>query len=99
MHIYTNHIERIEKKYLVEGKQEPIEMPTIKDCSSATLNLVSKEFDIKFEESYFDKLDDYWKDYVLFSNKNNNNSIDSVSWNNKFSNRNMKLIGKNSIDN
>jgi thymidylate synthase len=95
MHIYDKHIAQI-KSYLEEGKQEPIEMPSIKDCSSKTLNLVSKEFDIKFEESYFDKLDDYWKDFVLFSNKFNNNSIASISWKKKFNNKSMKLIATNS---
>lgn len=96
MHIYETHLDQI-NKYINEGKQEPIEMPVIKDSSNETLSLVSKEFDMTFSESIIDKLDDYWKDYVLFSNKHLNGSFDAELWKSKFNNENMQLIALNSL--
>ncbi len=96
MHIYKKHLNKIEK-YLDEGFHEPIEMPIIKDCSSEILDLVSKEFDMKNPETVLEKLDNYWKDYGLFSSKHLNGSFDSESWKNKFINKNMQLIALNSI--
>lgn len=96
MHIYDQHFDKI-KEYLFEGKQEPIEMPSIKECSSKTLNLVSKEFDMNVLESKLEDLDDYWKDYVLFSNRHSNDSLDTESWIRKFNNKNMQEIALNSI--
>ena len=48
-------------------------------------------------ESIIDKLDDYWKDYVLFSNKHLNASFDADLWKSKFNNENMQLIALNSL--
>ncbi|MDL5514604.1 thymidylate synthase [Arenibacter sp. M-2] len=96
MHVYEKHRTRI-REYLDEGLHEPIEMPIIKSCSMEMLNLVSKEFDFNIAESNFEELDPYWQDYVLFSNRYNNDNIETMSWENKFRNKNMKLIAKNSI--
>ena len=96
MHVYEIHLNQIQK-YLDEGKHEPIEMPIIKNCSSEILNLVSQEFDTNFSESILNKLDDYWKDYVLFSNKHLNGNFDAESWKIKFNNIHMRLIALNSI--
>ncbi len=96
MHIYEDHFDRIEK-YLDEGKHEPIEMPIIKECNSKTLDLVSKEFDKNVLESTLENLDDYWKDYVLFSNRHLNGNFDAESWKSKFNNKNMQEIAINSI--
>jgi len=96
MHIYNQHFDNI-KNYLSEGKLEPIEMPKIKECSNKTLNLVSEEFDMNKLKSSIDDLDDYWKDYVLFSNRHKNDNIDNESWLKKFNNKGMKNIALNSI--
>lgn len=96
MHIYKQHFDKI-KKYLSEGKQEPIEMPRIKDCKSETLNLVSKEFDMNVLESKMDNLDDYWKDYVLFSNRYLNEDSNAELWLRKFNNNKMQEIALNNI--
>ncbi|MRT17563.1 hypothetical protein F3C99_11415 [Vitellibacter sp. q18] len=96
MHIYEKHFERI-KNYLNEGKHEPIEMPHIKECSAKTLNIVAREFDVNVSESGIKHLDDYWKDYVLFSKRHLNDNFDPESWKNKFNNKNMQNIAINSI--
>ncbi len=96
MHIYDKHYSSADQ-YLSEGKQEPIEIPRIKECSCETLNLVSKEFDTKISKSYMNHLDDYWKDYVLFSKSYLNESSDFESWLGKFSNAEMRKIARNSI--
>jgi thymidylate synthase len=96
MHVYDEHFAMI-KKYISEGKQEPMEMPIIKECSCETLNLVSKEFDTKVLESNFNNLDDYWKDYALFSKRYLNDSSDAKSWLKNFNNKEMQEIARNSI--
>ncbi|WP_114751872.1 thymidylate synthase [Pleomorphovibrio marinus] len=96
MHIYEEH-HTSAYQYLYEGKQEPIEMPKIKEFNSETLNLVSKEFGTKTSKSYMNNLDDYWKDYVLFSKSYLNGSSDFESWLDKFSNTKMREIARNSI--
>lgn len=92
MHIYEENLTSA-RKYLNEGKHEPIEMPQIKECSNETLDRVSKEFNTKISESYFNNLDDYWKDYVLFSKS----YFEEKSWLNRFINNEMREIAKNSI--
>ena len=96
MHIYTKHVNRI-IKYLDEGKHEPVEMPKIKNCDDKTLTIVSQEFDLNVFKSNFEELDDYWKDYVLFSNRYLNDSFDVEAWKGKFSNEKMQRIALNSI--
>ena len=96
MHIYEEHLNRIQS-YLEEGKQEPIEMPVIKECSNKTLNLVSKEFDMNVLESKLEDFDDYWNDYVLFSSRHSNGDFDKESWKSKVNNSNMQDIALNSM--
>ncbi len=97
MHIYEDKLENIQK-YLDEGLHEPIEMPSIDDCNNSILELISKEFDLTIQESHLESLNDYWKDYALFSSKHHlNGDFDSESWLNSFSDANMKLIATNSI--
>ena len=94
MHIYEKHYDRI-KRYLGEGKQEPLEMPPMREYCKKTLNLVSKEFDTNISKSKFEKLDDYWKDYVLFSNRYSND--DQESWLRKFNSETLKIMAQNSL--
>jgi len=96
MHVYETHQQRI-KDYLNEGLHEPIEMPSIVDCSDKTLDLVSKEFDPKIEKSNLQELNNYWRDYSLFSQKHNKSNTDRQSWKDLFKNENMKSIALNSI--
>lgn len=97
MHIYEEHNQQIEK-YLEEGLHEPIEMPLLMDVSENMLDLVSKEFDLSEEISKLSKMDNYWKDYSLFSSKHNfNEEFNPETWINMFSNDKMKLIAKNSL--
>jgi len=97
MHIYEDKVENIQN-YLEEGLHEPLEMPPIKDCENSTLELISKEFDLTHKQSYLENLNDYWKDYALFSSKHYlNGDFDTEIWLNKFTNANMKLIANNSI--
>ncbi len=96
MHVYKEHYSLVEK-YLDEGIQEPVEMPRIKICFPETLDLVAKEFDLNEKKSNFDNLDDYWKDFSLFSKKYFNENVNRGEWLNKFSNKEMKRIAQNSI--
>jgi thymidylate synthase len=96
MHAYQVDIEKI-NNYLNEGLQEPIEMPLMVDGSEKTLDLVSAEFDPRIAQSHFQNLDDYWKDFSLFSNKYSKGISDQKSWTEKFRDKNMKLIATNSI--
>ena len=96
MHIYEGHIDMV-NKYLSEGKQEPIEMPMIKQYDCEILKLVSNEFDFKILDTSSNVLDRYWKDYVLFSNKYTNNGCSTNSWLEKFSYGEMEMIARNSI--
>lgn len=96
MHVYVEHINRI-KQYLEEGKQEPIEMPEMQNCDTKTLNLVSNEFDRNSSISKYDELDMYWRDYVLFSNKNRINVMTTKTWTDRFINDKMKKIAINSV--
>lgn len=98
MHVYNKHMQRV-KQYLDEGIHEPIEMPKIKICDNKILDLVSQEFNSGCEISNFKKLDQYWKDFSLFSNKNRCEDKDNTVWKNKFSNDKMKRIATNSIAN
>ncbi len=96
MHVYEPHLQKI-KDYLNEGLHEPIEMPSMVDCSDEMLNLVSKEFDPKIKKSNLQLLNDYWRDYSLFSIKYDNCNFDKSSWKEEFKDNNMKLIAINSI--
>lgn len=96
MHVYEIHKQKIED-YLNEGLQEPIEMPSVIDCSNEMLDLVSKEFNPKNEKSNLQELNDYWRDYSLFSRKHTGSSSDKQSWKELFKNENMKSIALNSI--
>lgn len=97
MHIYDKQIGSI-KKYLSEGKQEPIEMPKIKECSFKTLELISKEFDVNEINSNSNYLDNYWKDFALFSKRYiNDNELDSKTWLKMFKSKDMYQIAHNSI--
>jgi len=96
MHIYDHQVMRV-KKYINEGLQESIEMPHMNDCSEKTLNLVSTEFDDSYSNSHIDELTDYWKDYVLYSHKNNISSTDPEKWTKKFQDNKMKRIATCSI--
>ena len=96
MHVYEIHQQKI-KDYLNEGLHEPIEMPYIVDCSDEMLDLVSREFNPKIEKSNLQKLNDYWRDYSLFSQKHNGSNTDRQSWKDLFKNENMKFIALNSI--
>ena len=97
MHIYDKHSESA-INYLSEGKHEPIQMPEIKECGNEVLNLVSKEFNPTITHSSTNNaLDDYWKDYVMYSRRNLNDKTDFESWINRFIDVNMKEIAQNSI--
>ena len=96
MHAYEEDIEKI-NNYLNEGLQEPIEMPLMIEGSEKMLDLVSAEFDPRIEQSHFQDLDVYWKDFSLFSNKHVKSSPDQITWTDKFADKNMKIIAKNSI--
>lgn len=96
MHVYEEDIEKI-RNYLSEGLLEPIEMPLMLDGSEKMLDLVSAEFDPRTNQSHFQDLDVYWKDFSLFSNKHARSNFDQKSWTDKFSDKSMKLIAKNSI--
>lgn len=96
MHAYEEDIEKI-NNYLNEGLLEPIEMPLMVDGSEKMLELVSAEFDLRTDQSHFDDLDDYWKDFSLFSIKHAKSNSDQKSWTDNFSDKNMKLIAINSI--
>lgn len=95
MHIYEDKIEGV-KQYIEEGYQEPAEMPPIKNCNDSILNIISKEFDPKYNKTHLDELDDYWKDYVLFSNKHFTQEH-TDEWKNKFKNKTMRLIASNTL--
>ncbi len=96
MHVYEKHLSLI-KNYLREGKQEPVVMPKIKECSDETLDSVSKEFDIHNFESNITYLDDYWKDFTLFSKKYFNETVNYEEWISKFTIKEMKTIASNSV--
>lgn len=96
MHVYEPHQQKI-KDYLNEGLHEPIEMPSMVDCSDEMLDLVSKEFDPKIKKSNLQEMNDYWRDYSLFSQKHNNSNTDRQSWKVLFRNENMRSIALNSI--
>jgi thymidylate synthase len=96
MHAYEKDVEKI-NNYIAEGLQEPIEMPSMVDGSEKMLDLVSAEFDPRTDQSNFQELDNYWKDFSLFSIKHARSSPDQKLWTDKFSDKNMKLIAKNSI--
>ncbi len=96
MHIYEPHQQKI-KDYLNEGLHEPIEMPCMVDSSDEMLDLVSKEFDPKIEKSNLQMLNDYWRDYSLFSIKHHRGNSDKLSWKKQFKHKSMKLIATNSI--
>lgn len=97
MHIYDKHYESA-LKYISEGKQEPIQMPQIKECSDEMLHRVSKEFDPTITNLSPEKvLDNFWKDYVLYSRRNLNDKTDFDSWFSRFSDVKMKEIAQNSI--
>lgn len=96
MHAYEKDVGKI-SNYLAEGLQEPIEMPLMVEGSEKMLDLVSAEFDPRTHQSHFQDLDDYWKDFSLFSVKHARSNPDQKSWTDKFSDKNMKLIAKNSI--
>ncbi len=96
MHAYENHIEKIHN-YLNEGLQEPIEMPLMVDGSDKMLDLISAEFNPKTVKSHIQKLDDYWRDFSLFSDKHKIDGPDKKSWTDKFRDKNMRLIAINTI--
>jgi thymidylate synthase len=96
MHIYETHQQKI-KDYLNEGLHEPIEMPSMVDSSEQMLDLVSKEFDPKNNISNLSSLNDYWRDYSLFSIKHYNGDSHKSSWEKKFKEESMRLIATNSI--
>jgi len=96
MHVYETHQQKI-KDYLNEGLHEPIEMPSMVDSSDEMLDLVSKEFDPKIEKSNLQVLNDYWRNYSLFSIKHYNGSSDKSSWKKQFKDESMRLIATNSI--
>lgn len=96
MHIYETHQQKI-KDYLNEGFQEPIEMPSMVDSSNEMLDLVSREFNPKENISNLPHLNDYWRDYSLFSNKHSSRSKSRESWKQLFNNECMRLIATNSI--
>lgn len=96
MHVYESHKEKIQS-YLEEGLQEPVEMPFIVNSSDKMLALVSGEFDTRTEKSNLPELDDYWRDYILFSIKHYNNNSDKSSWKKQFKDESMRLIAINSI--
>jgi len=95
MHVYEKHRGKIQD-YLKEGFHEPVEMPSMVDGSGEVLDLVSREFDPNIEKSNLQELNDYWKDYSLFSQKHTKN-CDKESWKEFFKNETMKLIATNSI--
>jgi thymidylate synthase len=95
MHVYEKHKGKIED-YLKEGFHEPVEMPFMVDGSGEVLDLVSREFDPNVEKSNLQELNEYWKDYSLFSHKHSKNR-DKESWKELFKNETMKLIATNSI--
>jgi thymidylate synthase len=96
MHAYEKDADKI-SNYLAEGLQEPIEMPLMVEGSEKMLDLVSAEFDPRTDQSHFQDLDDYWKDFSLFSIKQVKSNPDQNRWTDKFSDKKMKLIAKNSI--
>jgi thymidylate synthase len=96
MHAYEVDVDKI-RNYLAEGLQDPIEMPLMVDGSEKMLELVSLEFDPRTHHSHFQDLDDYWKDFSMFSIKHAKSNSDQISWIANFSDTNMKLIAKNSI--
>ena len=96
MHVYETHQQKI-KDYLDEGLHERIEMPFMVDSSDEMLDLVSKEFDPKIKQSNLEELNDYWRDYSLFSLIHNKSNTDKKSWKDLFKNESMRLIALNSI--
>jgi thymidylate synthase len=96
MHAYEKDVEKV-SNYLAEGLQEPIEMPLMVNGTEKMLDLVSAEFDPRTDQSYFEDLDNYWKDFSLFSIKHSGSHLDQKQWTDRFSDNNMKLIAKNSI--
>lgn len=97
MHVYEIHKLKIQN-YLEEGLQEPFEMPSMKDdhSKSSMLDLVSEEFNPKLNKSNLDQMDDYWRDYSLFSHNHFNNRTNIEDWKKRFKNPKMKLIATNS---
>lgn len=98
MHIYNNHIKKVQN-YLKEGKQEVVVMPKMEVCNDEMLQIVAAEFNSKVD-SRFEELDDYWKDFALFSNKYSDslqNEENKKAWLNMFNSPEMKRIASNSI--
>lgn len=96
MHVYEPKRIKIES-YLDEGFHEPIKMPFMVNSSQEMLDLVSAEFNPKIVKSHIQKLDDYWRDFSLFSDKHKSDGSDRKSWTDKFSDENMRLIAINTI--
>lgn len=96
MHIYDYHKDKAET-YLKEGLHEPFEMPYILNCDEPVLNYVANDFDVRADSTNFELLDDYWKDYILFSNKKFSLEMDKETYLNMFKNEKMRLIASNSF--
>ncbi len=99
MHIYEKHLIRVEK-YLQEGFQEGIVMPKMTSCSQEILELVSLAFDtIKQDEYDFDNIDfdNYWKDFILFSNEVYNEISNKENWIAMFKTEEFREIASCSI--
>lgn len=96
MHVYEpNRIKIV--SYLEEGFHEPIKMPFMVNGDDEILDLVSAEFNPSTEKSHLHMLDDYWRDFSLFSIKHNDREIDKNSWIDKFTDKNMRLIARNTL--
>lgn len=96
MHIYEDKLSKV-NQYLEEGFHEAVVMPQMKTCNTNFLKIVANEFG-GIESSDTSQLDPYWKDYVLFANKNHTANIgENDQWLKRFNNEQMKKIGLNSI--
>lgn len=79
MHIYADKLLRV-NQYLEEGFHEAVVMPEMKSCDTKSLEIVANEFRaIEYNDT--SSLDSYWKDYVLFANRNHRfSSLDNDVW-------------------
>lgn len=98
MHVYQEHLSAI-KSYLNEGFCSPIEMPEIKQFNSTIADIVSNEFDLQKDSSSLNQLDvdDYWKDFILFSKKYDESKTSIEKWKDSFQNKQMLRIAENSL--
>jgi len=95
MHIYKTHYERV-SEYLKEGYFENVAMPHFDNFDKPTLRTVVKSFDTRQKDVDISALSSYWHDYVLFSNRFNED-IERGNWLEKFKTKEIRNIAKSSI--